>query len=124
MNTILSKIAAVLAAVIGAMAIFAGGQVLLGNVPDYYVISWLPIVNFAIGLVSLFFTAMMIWRNSSVSLPLALITLGAHAAVMLVLQTVYRDVVASDSLKATTVRISVWVVILVLLFLQKRKNTA
>jgi hypothetical protein len=34
MNAILSKTAALLAFVIGAMAIFAGGQVLLGQLPD------------------------------------------------------------------------------------------
>ena len=33
----LSKIAAVLAFIIGAMAVFAGGQVLLGRDPGYYV---------------------------------------------------------------------------------------
>ena len=42
MNTTLNKIAAILAFGIGAMAVFAGGKVLLGNDPGYYVINWLP----------------------------------------------------------------------------------
>jgi hypothetical protein len=48
----LSKVAAGLAFIIGAMAIFAGGQVLLGRDPGYYVIGWLPIYNFVMGVLS------------------------------------------------------------------------
>jgi hypothetical protein len=122
MNPIINKIAAVLAGIIGAMAIFAGGQVLLGKLPDYYVIDWLPVYNFVIGVISLFFTAVMIWRNSRWSRALAIATLGAHAIVMLVLLTAYQGVVAPDSLMATTVRNSVWVIIVVLLLVQKREK--
>ena len=41
MNINLNKIAAILTLtfIIGAMAVFAGGQVLLGRLPDYYVIN-------------------------------------------------------------------------------------
>ena len=52
MNTTLNKIAAVLAFIIGAMAAFAGGQVLLGKVPDYYVINWLPVYNYTVGILT------------------------------------------------------------------------
>lgn len=120
---VINKIAAVLAWIIGAMAIFAGGQVLLGKVPDYYVIGWLPVYNFMIGLVTFFFTAVMIWRNSRWSRSLAIATLIAHAVVMIILLTMYKDVVAQDSLMATTVRNSVWFIILALLFIQRRKKT-
>ncbi len=41
MKTILTKIASILAFIIGGMAVFAGAQVLLGNDPGYYVINWL-----------------------------------------------------------------------------------
>lgn len=123
MNTYINKIAAVLAWIIGAMAIFAGGQVLLGKVPDYYVIGWLPIYNFAIGVITFFFTAVMIWRGSRWSRSLAIVTLGAHAIVMLILLTAYKDVVAPDSLMAMTVRNSVWVIILALLLVQRRRKT-
>lgn len=50
-----NRIAALLALVIGLMAIFAGGRVLLGILPDYYVIDWLPVYNFIMGAVSAFF---------------------------------------------------------------------
>jgi len=122
MNSILSKAAAVLALVIGAMAIFAGGQVLLGQLPDYYVIDWLPIYNFSVGVISALGTAIVIWKNTRYALPAAVATLSAHALVMIVLQTAYRDVVAPDSIRAMTVRIGVWIVILALLLIQKRRS--
>jgi len=49
----LNKIAAGLSFIIGAMAVVAGGQViLLGEQMDYYVIGWLPNYNFVVGLIS------------------------------------------------------------------------
>jgi len=119
-----TKFAAVLAFIIGAMAIFAGGQVLLGEIKDYYVIDWLPVYNFALGIVSVFFTSVVIWKNCKHALPIAITTFGLHAAVMLILQTAYRDVVAPDSIIAMTVRLIVWSIILVLLFVDKRKIQA
>lgn len=119
---ILNKIAAILAFVIGAMAIFAGGQVILGILPDYYVIDWLPIFNFVVGFVSVFFTAVVIWKDTSLSWPSAIATFSVQAIVMIVLQTAYRGVVAPDSIKATTVRLIIWLIILILLFVQQEKN--
>jgi hypothetical protein len=115
MNTKRSKIAAVLALVIGAMAIFAGGRVLLGTDPGYYVIDWLPVYNFAVGVVTMGVTAVLIWRNGRYARPATMATFAAHTLVMLILLAAYRDVVAPDSLVAMTVRIVVWLIILVLL---------
>ncbi|MBW7882511.1 MAG: hypothetical protein H3C34_07730 [Caldilineaceae bacterium] len=117
-----SKLASILAFVIGAMAIFAGGQVLLGRVPTYYVIDWLPIYNFTVGAITFFYTAIVIWRDGRYAVPAAGATLALHSAVMAILLTVYRDVVAGDSLVAMTVRIVVWVMILTLLLIQSRKT--
>ena len=122
MNTIFSKIAAILAVVIGAMAIAAGGQVLMGKVMDYYVIDWVPVYNFAAGVVSVFVTAILIWKNHQYALPAAMITLFAHGLVMVILQTAYKDVVAIDSIVAMTVRITAWLIILGLLLVQKQKT--
>ncbi len=121
MNLIYRKIAAVLAFIIGAMAIFAGGQVLLGKVMDYYVIDWLPIYNFSAGLVSSFITAILIWKRSKYAISAAIGTFAIHGTVMLVLQIIYREVVASDSIKAMTVRLVVWLIILTLMIVQSRK---
>ncbi len=124
MNTTYSKIAAVLSAIIGAMAIFAGGQVLLGKMPDYYVIDWLPVYNFTLGVLSAFLTAILIWKNSKFALPAAVTTFISHGVVMLIIQTAYAEVVASDSIRAMTVRMVAWIIILALMLVQKRKNQA
>ncbi len=122
MNTKLTKIAAVLAFIIGAMAIFAGGQVLLGQDPGYYVIDWLPIYNFVMGALAVLVIAPLIWRGSRWALPAALATFAAHSLVMVVLRTVYSDVVAPDSLRAMTIRMVAWLLILALLFIQARRS--
>jgi hypothetical protein len=122
MKTILFRIAAVLAFIIGAMAVFAGGQVLLGKIPDYYVIDWLPVYNYTVGILTVFVTAALIWTGNRLALPVALATFALHAVVMLVLKTAYREVVAVDSLIAMTVRLTVWIVILVLMLMQRKKN--
>ena len=123
MNTKLRKIGAIIAFIIGAMSIFAGGQVvLLGKVMDYYVIDWLPVYNLIVGIVSVFFTAIVIWKGSKIAMPAVIATLISHSAVMLILQTAYRDVVAPDSIKATTVRIILWLIILTLMILQARQD--
>lgn len=121
MNTKRAQIAAVLAFIIGAMAVFAGGRVLLGTDPGYYVIDWLPVYNFAVGVVTVGVTAVLIWRNGRYTRPAAMATFAAHTLVMLILLAAYRDVVAPDSLVAMTVRIVVWLIILVLLRTNSRK---
>jgi len=123
MKTLFSKIAAVIALLIGLMAIFAGGQVVvLGIQPDYYVIDWLLMYNFIMGIITALITAVLIWRNHRLALPAAITTFGLHTAVMLILQTAYSQVVATDSIRAMTVRMTVWAIILVLLFVQAAKN--
>ncbi len=116
------RTAAVLAFIIGAMAIFAGGQVLLGKIMDYYVIDWLPIYNFSIGLISSFITAILIWKSSKFAFPAAIGTFLIHGTVMLILQTAYQDLVAPDSIKATTVRLAAWLIILALMLIQAQKD--
>lgn len=118
------RIAAFLSLVIGAMAIFAGGQVLIGKVPDYYVIDWLPIYNFALGVLSVFVTAILLWKRSPYALPAAVATFSVHVLVMLILQLGYSDVVAQDSIMAMTIRISAWLIILALLFIGSRQHNA
>ena len=118
----LSKAAAVLAFIIGAMAVFAGGQVLLGRDPGYYVIDWLPIYNFVVGALTVLVIAPLIWRGSKWALPAALATFAAHSLVMVVLRTAYSDVVAPDSLRAMTIRMAAWLLILALLFVRARRS--
>ena len=83
----LNKIAAVLAFIIGAMAVFAGGQVLLGKLPDYYVINWLPVYNYTVGILTVCVTTILIWSRLKLAMPAAIATFGVHTLVMLILQT-------------------------------------
>ncbi|MFZ2095506.1 MAG: hypothetical protein WAV05_02600 [Anaerolineales bacterium] len=121
-KSFLNMIASILAFIIGIMAVIAGGKVLLGILPDYYVIDWLPIYNFIVGLSSAFFTSIVIWKNNRLALPAAITTFGLHAIVMIILQTAYHSLVAPDSIMAMTVRLIIWIIILVLLIIQQRKN--
>lgn len=120
MNKLLNKIASALALVIGAMAVFAGGKVLLGILPNYYVINWLPIYNFVMGVVSLFLSV-VIWKSERFCMIAAIGTLSLHAIVMLILLVGYPEVVAVESIVAMSIRLTVWVVIVALLSIQRRK---
>ena len=122
MNITFNKIASALAFLIGVMAIFAGGQVLLGKDPGYHVINWLVLYNYTIGILTVFTTAVLIWTQHKYALLAAIGTLGVHALVMLIIQTAYRGVVASDSLRAMTIRIVVWLIILTLMFVGSRRQ--
>jgi hypothetical protein len=121
MNITINKTTAILAFIIGTMAVFAGGQVLLGKVPDYYVINWLPVYNYTVGILTVFITAVLIWVGSQLAKPAAIITFAIHIIVMLILLTFYQNVVAMDSIMAMTVRITTWLVILGLMFFQSRR---
>lgn len=122
MKQTLSRVAAILAFIVGTMAIFAGGQVLSGRDPGYYVIDWLPLYNFVMGVVAVVVVAPLIWRTSKWARPAAVATLAAHAAVMVILRTAYSDVVAPDSLRAMTIRTVAWLLILALMFAQARRS--
>lgn len=74
------------------------------------------------GVLTVLVTAPLIWRGSRCAWPAALATFGAHAVVMLILQTASRSVVATESIVAMTVRLTVWLVTLGLMFLQGRKD--
>lgn len=122
MKTILTKIASIISFIIGGMAVFAGAQVLLGNDPGYYVIDWLPIYNYTIGILTVFITSVYIFTNSRFALPAAIGTFSLHALVMVILQVVYRSTVAPDSIRAMTIRLIAWAIILGLMFIQARQN--
>lgn len=122
MKTHLNKIASVIAFIIGLMAVFAGGKVLLGEDPGYYVINWLPVYNYTIGILTFFVTGFLIWMKHKLAFPIAIGTFAIHGAVMVILNTGYQNVVAPDSIRAMTVRLVVWAVILGLLTIQSVKK--
>ena len=124
MNNLCTKTAAILAFIIGAMSFVSGATVLAGRLPSYNILSWLPVYNFVLGLISSFFTATVIWKNHKFAWSAAIATFGAHTLVWLTLITTFRSQVASESLSAMVFRVSVWLVILALMWVQARKKVA
>jgi hypothetical protein len=119
MNKTLDRIAAVLALILGLMGVFAGGQAMLGKLPGWNVISWLPVYNFTVGLLAALLVAPLIWRGSRYAMPAALAIFGANVVVVLVLQLAFRDAVARESMMAMFLRLGVWLVILALMWVSR-----
>ena len=124
MKNIFTKIASILAFIIGGIAVVAGGLVLMGQETDYLVINWLLLYNYTVGVLTVFITAIFIWNNSKLAIPAAIATFSAHTTVMLILLTAYRGIVSAHSLEDMTVRIVAWLIILSLIYFQTRKNKA
>lgn len=112
----LHKIASVLALLIGAMSVFAGSKVLLGiDAKDYDVLTWLVQYNVIVGAISII-TAYLLWKKSFFSKKIVFPILSAHVIIALYL-IFFNESVASESIKAMTFRISIWVVISILTLL-------
>ena len=122
MNTTLNKIASILAFILGALSIIAGGMAMRGWSPGYFVLNWLPVYNFIMGTLTVFIPAILIWRNSRHAMPAAIATFGIHAIVTLLLLSAFRGTPASESILAMIFRLVVWLIILALMFFQSRKN--
>ena len=122
MQSKLTKTAAAIAFIIGAMSIVAGGQVILCKGMDYTIIGWLPKYNFILGLLSSFFTAIVLWRGSKIAMPATIVTLASNVVALLALKTTFRDEVAPESINAMIFRIIVWLIILGLMVIAARKE--
>lgn len=118
MSTILNKLPSILAFLVGAMSIIAGGMVMRGWRPGYSVLSWLPVYNFVVGLLTLI-PAVLLWVNSRYALTASIVTFGVHTVVILLLLTFFRGQVANQSIGAMAFRLAVWVVILALLWFRR-----
>ncbi|MDH3942639.1 MAG: hypothetical protein OEV06_00910 [Anaerolineae bacterium] len=110
-----TNIAALTAFLIGAMSAAAGVMVVIGKPMKYHVIDWLPVYNLILGLISAFFTSILICQGNQIGLPAAATTLAGHSIVLLILRTRYRDVAAKQSVGATLFRIIVWLLIIALM---------
>jgi hypothetical protein len=122
MNTTLNKIASVLAFLVGGLSIFAGELAMTGWEPGYFVLNWLPVYNFILGVLTVFIPAILIWKNSKHAMTAAIGTFSIHAIVTLLLLTVFRDTVAANSIGAMIFRLVTWLIILALIFAQSRRQ--
>lgn len=109
-----SRIAAVVALLIGAVSVVAGGRALQGWDPGYSVLGWLPVYNVALGLWTVIVAA-LIWRGSRRATSASIGTVGVHTLVLLVLLSGLLGTPARESLLAMTFRVATWLVILALL---------
>lgn len=115
MSTFLTKLPSTLAFLVGAMSIVAGGMVMRGWRPGYSILSWLPVYNFVLGLLTLV-PAYLLWVNNRHALAASIVTFALHAVVLLLLLTAFRGQVATQSIGAMSFRLIVWIVILALLW--------
>ncbi len=115
MSTFMTKLPSILAILVSIMSIFAGGMVIRGWRPGYSVLSWLPVYNFVVGLLSLL-PAYLLWVNSRHATTASIVTFAIHTIVLLLLLTAFRGQVATQSIGAMSFRVVVWIVILALLW--------
>jgi len=115
MSAILTKLPSILAFLVGAMSIVAGGMVIRGWKPGYSVLSWLPVYNFVVGLLTLI-PAYLLWVDNRYALTTSIVTFGVHTIVLLLLVAAFRGQVAAQSIGAMSFRVVVWIIILALLF--------
>lgn len=118
MSAILDKLPSILAFLVGAMSIVAGGMVMRGWRPGYSVLSWLPVYNFVVGLLTLI-PAVLLWVDSRYALTASIVTFGVHAIVFLLLLAFFRGQVANQSVGAMAFRLAAWILILALLWFRR-----
>ena len=107
---ILINIIAVLAAIVGTMAVITGSRVLLGLFnPDYEYFTGLLVYNVIMGLVSIV-TGVLIWKRNSNAYLISLIIAIAHIVVFILLITAFSDVISDHSVNAMTFRSVIWLI--------------
>ena len=113
---IVIRIVAVLAAIIGTMAVVTGSRVLIGIFdPGYQYFTELVSYNVIMGAVSVI-AGILIWRKNSKALLFAYFITGAHIIVFLLLKTAYSDVISDHSINAMTFRSIAWTIFTVIIW--------
>lgn len=118
----MNRIAAGLAFVVGAMSIVAGGKAMQGWDPGYSVLGWLPVYNFVMGMLTVLLPAILLWKNNRYAARASLAAFFIHVAVTALLLVAFRGVVAQESIAAMLFRLTVWLIILGLVFFQSGKD--
>ncbi|MDO9037492.1 MAG: hypothetical protein Q7U59_03990 [Lutibacter sp.] len=119
---IMYKIAAIIALLIGIMSVISGSLVLLNyNIPNYNVLNWLVIYNVIFGAISML-EAYFIWKNKSLAKNAVVFILAAHTFIAIYLNF-FSETVASESIKAMSFRISIWILIYLLTYKKFNKQS-
>lgn len=104
------RIVAIVAAIMGIMAVVTGSRVLLGVFdPGYQYFTVLIVYNIILGAVSVI-AGILIWQRNSKALLVAFFITAAHIIVFLLLKTVFSDVISDHSVNAMTVRSIAWII--------------
>jgi hypothetical protein len=121
MSAILTKLPSLLAFLVGIMSIGAGGMVMRGWRPGYSILSWLPVYNFVMGVLTLI-PAVLLWINHRYALIASIMIIGVHAIVLALILTAFRNTVASQSIGAMAFRLVTWIAILTLIWFQRGRG--
>ena len=107
---IIHKIIAVLAAIIGLMAVVTGSRVLLGLFdPGYKYFLALVTYNVFMGVVSIV-VAIFVWRRSSKAFLFSGVIASFHVIVLLLLVTVFSNIISDHSINAMIFRSVIWII--------------
>ncbi len=118
---IVIKIVAVLATIIGIMAVVTGSRVLLGGFdPDYQYFNSLVSYNVIMGVISVI-AGILIWQRNSKAIFISFFITVAHITVFLLLKTVFSDVISDHSVNAMTFRSVVWMIFTVIIWVKTYK---
>jgi hypothetical protein len=122
-SSIFNKVAAIVCLIGGLMIIVTCGQVvLLGKVPAQNVVEWMPPFQFFIGVLSVFITTILLWKDHLLAIPAVIFSLVLQVLAMATLLTAYGDTVTAKTLNTISVRILITVAVLVLMILHRRKT--
>ena len=101
-------ISSILAIMLGLMTVIAGSKVLLEiDIKDYNVLIWLVSYNIIFGAISIV-VAYFIFKNLKHAKQWVLFILTMHSIVLLYLKF-YSDEAATESVKAMTFRVGIWI---------------
>jgi len=121
---ILLKIVAVVAAIMGLMAVITGSRVLLGVFdPGYQYFTALLVYNVTMGVVSIL-AGYFIWKQEDIATYITYFITGAHIIVFLLLKTVYSDIISDHSVHAMTFRSVAWIIFSVIVWKGISSNKA
>ena len=113
---IVIRIVALLAAIIGIMAVVTGSRVLLGLLdPGYQYYTTLIVYNVIMGAVSVI-AGVIIWQRNNKALLFASIITSFHIIILLLLLTLFSDIISNHSINAMTFRSAAWVIFSIIIW--------
>jgi hypothetical protein len=110
----IQNILVIVAILFGLLTIFAGTRVLLGSDPGYVVYRPLLIYNTLMGIVYVV-AGVVAWRHIKKGMILAAVIFALNLFVLVSIYYLYSkgDAIAVDSLRAMTLRTSIWLMLLI-----------